>query len=455
MNNEVIYDEMKRITEYNLPSPLYRYKVDIIANGKYIPALRFQKLTIIADYEGDNFADKMSLRFSIDPLSYRQEVFPYRKNLRVRITRSQLDSAGDTGVTGEEEFWINKALLVDSPDPMLMNTSMESNNTDAEEISNAIDIRMELTELALETVRKAYASGVPRNSTPTQILKCFMGYKLDKSVSQSDLTDPSYEGIRGVEVSPPVNDSPIPHLLIPSNGRVLIPDLPNYLQNEKMGLYQFGCGTHLQDGRWYVFPLRNVKKRAGNGKRLVIVNISEQEMPTIENSYREEQDNLFVISTGQLNLKDNADIEQLNQGSAITYTLASSTLDKMAEVSKNKLTARGDSTVKTIGFHERETGVNNFVYTDEGMTENPYPYLSKLSKGLGRYITLEWHNSNHRLLHPGMSVSLLYMEQGIVKELVGTLSGVRTDILTPTEMITDNDYRSMSVLKLFLSNETE
>jgi len=447
--NEAIYSDITALANSRAPADIWKYEAEIITPDKDVEAIRVDGIHYNRDYVS-SYGDMVLITLTLGAFTYKRDIYPHRENLKIKVTRSRKGESGSDVSFGDVSYQIYTATLTTAPDIDKLAKLKESDRAAEDEAANQLDFTFQLNEEALFTSRLAEFGGIFRESTIKDVLRVGMGYGLNGGTSIGPLKEDTFTGIRGVEISEPANSGVIDPLIIPVGTRII--DLPDYIQ-KNYGIYSSGLGVYLQAGKWFVYPTRDYTLFNKKPSTLTIVNVPENEMPAIERSYRKDGKKIFVLSTGSSTMTDVSRSSMLNKGNGMRYVRASALMDLMGVPSENKVTLERDKTLKETSIAEPVNGHNNIRWAKGRITNNPYPEISNLTEGLGHELTLTWQNSNQSLLYPGMPVKVLYMKNGLVKESVGTLTGVQTVITTATTGMTDTEYRSNSTLKVFVKPE--
>lgn len=448
MSNASIYSDMQTLTGTEEGSHVWEYTVEIIADGEVIKATTVNRIDYNRDY-GNVYGSVISCMISIGYATFSTKIYPNRDALKVKIRRRKRLTEGNSADFTGAEYQTFTALLASPTDLGTTNRTSVSDRPYERELVEQVDVVFQLSELAMFEARMCQVGGIYRNATSTDLLRVLMAPALDGSQSTDSLALVDYNGIRGVDVVEPTNSIIHDHIIIPPETSLV--DLPEYLQHIK-GVYSSGIGYFLQDGIWSIWPLRDHTQFSKRKRTLTVVMLPESDTPFLERSYKLNGDNVFIISTGKVKLKDDVQSAELNSGNGIRYMRASALIDKMSSVKDNKSTLHRDDTLKTLLFNERKDGLNKAPFISGIFTDNPYPAISSASKGHARELVVQWINADHKLLYPGMPVKVLYEKEGVVEELMGTLSGVIATIATATDGIIDNSFYINVTMRILVTN---
>ena len=288
--------------------------------------------------------------------------------------------------------------------------------------------------------------GILKNVTMEEALVTLMGYGLNGEQGTEALKRPEYRGLRGVDVVPPSNTKRYKQIVIPVGTRIV--DLPNYLQS-RYGVYSTGIGRFLQNGRWYIFPIKDFNLFTKRSRTLTIANLPEAEVPAIDKTYMMRGDKLYVAATGQVIINDESEEMFHRVANGLRYFPSSNLLDDMSTPKDNTLTTRLSETLKEFTISERRDGLNQAYFVSGLYTDNPFRMVSEASGILGRFFDVTWFKSDHSLLYPGMPVKLLFVKGGVLRELSGVLVGSQVSVSQVEAGIGSRQYMGTTTLRIF------
>lgn len=393
----------------------------------------------------DSFAEVNMLSVQVPASLYADTIVPNSNNLKVRLTRKTNESTGRESDAPGTGVILYNAMLSDVSDPYA-NATGNGDSSQAVNSLQLVDLHIQLIRPYIDDLRVAEVGG----SFPDSRVGDVMGYKLcpdNTGVSDTALNSGTFEGIRGLDIDPPTNQSAYRNLEIPVGTRLT--KVPRYLQ-DRYGVYATGMGRFVDNGIWYVYPLADFTRFNRKKKTLTIVNIPASQANGLDQSYLYKAEQLTVFATGRSNQFDNSDQVQQTSGNIVNFTKASSLSTGMVRNDKNKAIPVLSETNKSFSVADRPKGDNKAVTTSGRFTDNPYKDASEQSMGLGSLMTFNWENSQPSLLYPGMPVKVQYSKGDDVQVKMGTLFSTETSISPSTSQFTDNDYRSVTKLFVFV-----
>lgn len=435
LEDPVIIEDFKRVLEKNTQSTFMDYKLILKTEEESLDVLRLDLLKFIRNYI-ENFKDDVVAMITLTRKEYIESLYPNREILTATLTRElKADDTADAN-SGSKIITDFNVELLDNIDIEAMAVDSSSTDDDQEDL---IEIALSLEVSSSTDVRWATVAGSFRDVSLADLCRL--------------LLKKHTKGVLGVDVVPPVNNVVYPCYLLPQGATKLV-DLPGYLQVTD-GLYATGCGSYLQNDIWYVFPLWDFTRFDKSLRTLTVVNLPQSDAPTLDSSYYEEDGNVFILSSGESKFKDIGLEVKDNLGEGIRYIRSSAIFDKMFDVSENKVTLNRDKTYKQLSVKERKDKITRALMHPDLITDNPYTELSKIARGQGRLIVVNWARADQSLLYPGMPVKFIYMKKGLPHSVKGTLVAVESTTTTESNSITDNHYLTSCQMTIFAENENE
>ena len=132
------------------------------------------------------------------------------------------------------------------------------------------------------------------------------------------------------------------------------------------------------------------------------------------------------MATGDVVQKDHSERRQMNEGNAYYHVNADRVMDVFSSSSANVTTVVDDD-------HEVQAAVESRIHTNflklskESITHNAFVENSRLARQVGSHVQLRWENADIDQVYPGMPVLLLYLLDGNIAKLYGTLQRIDQD----------------------------
>lgn len=395
-------------------------------------------------------ADSGKVRFKIGLGDYQARIFPNRGNLEFTLRKTLLNQEGSQkqrnsateivrykAIFNPKDNPVTTAGDVDSIDPVSLNTT------------GMATVTLELLDRAMEPLRIVTVNGVYRQVTPEKLIRNLLG-----ATSQKVRVD-GKPAIAGIDFIPPDNGELMPSVVIPDG--VHLTALPTYIHEKICGVYSRGIGTYLQtynnQRTWFVYPLYDPERMDKPGKRVVFYLAPQDRYPELDRSYEVKGDLLRVVITGGRTIQEKTDLDQMNEGAGYRMPDARAFMGKPVE-----LTPKGPKGNRTRLMHEvviakREDGLNYAPMVRGGPSSNPYTEQSRVSQqALGQFDVV-WENANPDLLFPGMPCKCLYLSQGEVVTIKGTVAFVHA-LSMRVEKGNSSGYRTTCRISLSVKPDT-
>ncbi len=396
----------------------------------------------------DNYAEDVQVTLAIGAGTYAKRIYPFQKSIDILLVSrpvGEISDAQDLERKSRSERYT--ATLIDTGNPII---EMSSRNTPSEEVLNLTDlytVTFQLVNKSLEKIRMVTVGGNYHNVKGEDVVKMWL-----TKGSQSVKVDQN-RLLKGVDMIPASNQKVREHVIIPQGTKLV--DLPHHVHFKCGGLYSSGLGYFLAGDYWFVYPCFDTTRFNEEGKTLTIINIPANRLPGIERTYREDGDNLVILSTGQVKFRDISNAEQLNAGNGVRFADADQLIDNFAASGDNKaIASRGATNSEFIG-QERANGQNLVVMSQRPINANPFVEYSALARRQGSMISLVWENSNRQMLHPGMPVRIMYLDDDVIKTLYGTLMHNHAYVETRAPGLTARRHFTNTMLGVFVKPLSE
>lgn len=442
-----IKQEIQQIINNGATPVHFDWSATILANGRTIPVQKILGIHTIRMYDS-NYSDDIRVQCAIPLGTYMNQVYPYRDNLVMTLYKTPTTETGGASVMSTPDIENHKlrATLVIPRDHQLEGNLKLMQNATAADLGVMHDVEFQLVDLALEQVRMQSVGSIMRKVTPGDAIKFFM-----TAISKTIEVDGA-NAIKGVEMVDPDNKIARDHIVLPHGLR--FSDVPGWIHEHMGGVYNGGFGFYLQAGYWYVYPLYNLDRWNSTPKNLTLLNVPANQMPGMDRTYRKTNNQLIVLLTGEAVHLDDTESLQLNKGNGLRFTDASKVLEGFGTAKNNKYSISRTQNNTEFLAAPRRTGLNNVQMSDRRITSNNFYEMSKMARRLGSHLNVKWEHSDPGSLYPGMPVKYIYVANGKINTVYGTLLRVHSFIGPTTPGILGGDYVSNSALTVFLDNGT-
>jgi hypothetical protein len=436
--------EVNQIANNGANPVWFSWSATIMANNVKVPILKIVQIDVKRNYD-KNYSDKVTVTCSIPAGVYQHQLYPYKDNLLMTLTKTPIgETSGTPSTTADIEGHQMRATLSDNSSKVIEGNSPYSQSQVAADLSALQTVSFQLIDLALEQIRMKSVGGVMTGATPGDSLRYFM-----TSLSQG-LKVPAQNQIRGVDMVTPDNTVVRDHVLVPHG--MPFADVPGHIHQNCGGIYNGGFGFYLQQGLWYIYPQHNTNRWATTPKNLTLINLPKNKMPNTERTYRKTNNQLIVLLTGNTQHQDDSDAKQLNQGNGTRFTDATKIMRGFGKALNNKFSVDRSANNNEFITQPRSTGLNNVQQSDRKITSNNFYELGKMARRQGGHILTEWQNSDPGSLYPGMPTKYIYTVNDQVIEVYGTLMACEHTYQQIGSGPNASRFTSNSALTIFIDN---
>jgi hypothetical protein len=439
-----IYWEIKTIIEDG-PKPISKfYTAKVHYDQESVDILKVLTVDFVKNFEV-NTGDQIQLEVMIPLGTYVKKIFPNKHKLEISLTVSPLNEAGDSTSKEDLQEVRYKAM------PVLQGMiSYEGSQYDiySEEALNNIEIlnvSFQLIDRSLEKLRLVTFGGIFRDCLNEDVLSVVLASETNEVLVEGK---PSIDTI---DIVPTVNQEKRAHTLIPQGTKLI--DVPNFIQKHCGGLNNTGVGSYISQKKWWVYPLFDTARFDEEyRKTLMVYKIPERKYSNIERTYRTDGNTTFILATGEINIKDDAEAEFLNSGNGFRQANADLFMGNGVTTTKDNVTNIKRSQVNDeLVIINREDGVNNALLSPTPISSNRFASMSLVTARNGGIINMVWENSNDSLLIPGMLAKIHYMDGNDLVVVNGVLLYCHTLVQLGSSGVTTNRHTTYSALGFFVT----
>lgn len=444
-----LYREVVSITNSTAVQPSFAWAAEVhLSDGTTYPFIKVLTVDIVENYEV-LYSSEVFLVGEMLGGTYAKKVFPNQNQLEVTLYQIPITSDGsalDTSTALKAERFT--ATL----NPSEGNPIIEGNgrNTPSEEVLNLtefVTVTFQLVDKAVEKMRAVMVGGTYRFTTVEKVLRTVMT-NASQSVMVEEMQRP-----KGVTMVPANNQTERDHIIIPQ-GTDLV-GLPAYIQAKCGGVYGAGLGYFYKNQQWYIYPCYDPNRDPSNDSTLTIINVPRNRFQFIERTYRNNNGHVVILAAGDVGVKDLSVAFQLNQGNGTRFSKADNFIDGFGTISDNKLYVSRAANTTEVVSEQRPNKTNLVRSNDNPITSNSFVAYSKLAKGLGSILSVEWQNSQPSFIFPGMLVRFMYLDGDSVKTLNGVILKSHHFSKLRGKGVVSNQYQTMSSLYIFITRPRE
>lgn len=446
-----ILTEFHKLINNNAPPVMFDYTCEVISKAGVYKPIKVLSVEFDRDYQ-NNYLDLVVIIIEVTRSALEEFLFNSRRGLKVNLSRTlkgteHQDIPGAMKTTRQYDAFMDKSIS----NKLVHNTAGETDSV-MSDLSETFLVPMQLMEPIELDMRYARGGGIYRDIKLTELITFSLSHGLSESEQRDKLLDDEYRGIRGVEVYPTENEKVYDFIMIPPKLNLM--DIPQYLQFNKT-VYGTGLGQYFNNGWWFIYPLMDTSRFLNETKTLTIVGISEDEIPTMERTYMYRSEQLYVFSTGSKVVVDNSENSAHEEFSGFEYWRSSLLLDSFIPKVDDSGEPKVEDLKRQITIDERSGELYNIKRPTMNFTDNPGKATTRLAAIRGRYMAVNWDNSDDTLLIPGMPVRLLNVQEDGPSEIYGTLLRAKTTINAGTTSLLDREFKRQTVLTVYLEPDSD
>jgi len=367
-----------------------------------------ESIEILSDFNS-NTSDYIVASFLMGMGDFIKDVYPYRDNLNLTITR----------IIGKVKSTYTYRFIILNNNGNISGTRYSQSSR--EELNKLEQVRVvgQCVDRVSETLRLQFVSGIYTNTNVEDVLKSMMLSNIRTAKSVLGNINIQYHLVK------PDNNKVYNHIKIPTGTNVL--QLPTYLQNNDYGVYNGNIGTYVKiHEKWnkdkyntltnlYVYPLYDSKLFDNSKRKLIIYGVTSAKFDHVENTYLVDGDILSIIAGINTTSYDDGENKLTDKGIGFT------TSNPEALLTSNNITSDTSSYVEMTSLNQttldknRKDGLNTTQYI--GPDANHFKYRSDIVKNTMMHYTVQWNFCDPDLIFPGMPVMYVFKDgtAGIVK----------------------------------------
>lgn len=407
LHNSPLFYELNLIYRESESARYYSYEAVISTEAEDIDVLKVISVDWIRDYK-NAVTDEIMIEVALASGTYLKRIMPFKENLKMVLTKRPIGGGnGDKDIVVQEFI----AILVDQNQKETLGSNPATATEMAANQSDMHKVFFQLQEVVYEQVRTAMVGGVPRRTTPFDLLISLLFNSIN------DLEVDVENKILGVNAVPPSNTTVREQIIIPHG--VPLTDLAGLLQTQLGGIYSAGIGCYLQRNYWHVWPLYDSTRYDIVEKTALFIILPDGKNQGTERTYRKTDRHFVAVITGAVSKVDASEGALLNAGGAVRFADTNNMMESFVETKGNKSVAkRSFNNNEYVGVKRRTPSTMSRVSTKLNHS-NPYNEASKLAARAGAFITMAWENSNPDLITPDLQCEIGFTVDGAPKFING------------------------------------
>ena len=448
-----LFTELQELIEAKQEPVKFDMSVVFLLKDKQYEANRVHEVIFSTDAK-DGIGERVTADVEIGLGTYNHILYPNRHVLQAVVVRTPTSGNGKIGLITDvrSQTTVYDCTLVESGSSLVTDAgNMISDFKDSDDKAMT-KFSIELVESRLNLYRLEEVSGIFRDVTVTDVLNllCGSNYAKDNAprtaISQNDWLSGDYTGVIGCEIVPADNERVYDHIVIPVGTKLI--DLPDYLQ-VTYGVYKNGLGNFLWQGMLLVYPLTDTERVAKTSSNLTVGRIPPDSYPGVETTYKiEPNGRVMALATDNVKHTDPTDWNMLNKGCGVRFFNADMMFDESAETKPADATTAGIDLMTDLTVLERSDGLIYRPTSNRAITANPYHEESQAKANTVGVLMVNWDNSDHRAMYPGMPTKYLFKVGEEIIELHGTLLGYDTTYVAGDSGYDKKPFLSKTVMSI-------
>lgn len=414
--SSTVWLEVQRIIASSDGAKLFDYKGVLHTEKEDIGVWDLNPIITECDYL-KNYGETKKIQFKIGLGDYIARLFPFRDNLEFTIKRTPM---GDSGTQRKKNSTIlvtrYKAIFNPKNNPSVGASDLQLQHLETLNISDMVEVQIELLERSLEPLRIKTTSGAYQNQTMEALLRSVIGHE-----TQQVLVD-GKPSIDALEIVPPDNGSVIPHVIL-ADGTELM-NLTTFLQKD-IGIYNRGIGTYYKkyNGKrtLFVYPTYDTSRANGNDVKAVFYAVPQEKLPQLDRSCMVDGNIVKIAVTAQRLYTDSAELAMMNKGNGFRMADAGAFMKKPVQYDDNGPKANRARVNNEMVIKNRKDGLDYAKVVNGGPSSNPYFQKSLIWENTLGQIDLVWENADEELIYPGMPCKYVYLSHGKAVTVNGTI----------------------------------
>lgn len=394
----------------------------------------------------DAFADEVLVTVQMPLGVYSRQIYPNRLNLEITLSKVPMDEISDA-VNTEKKIESERfsAVLIDHSKSPTIAQGAESNNQEALDLAQIINVNFQVYDKALEQLRVMITGTVCRKTTVQESLLTILTNQAATAIVDKN------RAVVGIEMIEADNKDVKGQIVI-KQGTLLI-DTPDFMQS-RIGVYNAGIGSYIQNKYWYIYPIYNAGSFNKRAKTLTVLVLPKRKFSHIERTFKVNGKALTILATGETGFKDDAGRFYLNHGNGVRFSDASALMDCNSAATDNKLKLNRNSNNSEFTSDTIIGNINNAPLSADNITSNPFRQYSLLASRNGGMFKCVWENSDSSIIIPGMVAKIVYSDLEEIKTIYGVVHK-STSVNHKAGGFGNNKFKNQTVLDIFVNSQLE
>lgn len=382
-------------------------------------------ITIVRNYV-EKISDYIEIQLSVHLGTYIYDIYKYLDNIEVTLITHKQKYKDKKPFITKERYKAVYLVEKNSAIPTQVNQSKDDLNQNL-----PIVITLQLLDRSVETLRIKTTQGNfdtklnPKNKdmSPKAFLKSIISEEANKILIENK------PALDNISIEEPDQKDQLTSVTIPSYTRIV--ELPEYLQEKDIGVYNAGIGNYIQNfgtdhytfkKTFFIYSLYDAKKYDKAEYKIIFYNPTSSSIALTDITYKNEDKVLKVIPYTMSKINDMKGSMTMSRGSGFRISNANSYMKKPVEMTEDGPKFKRDQLNTEVTYKDRQDNLN--FAPNRSVSANQLSLASEILKNSGSYITLEVGNLDPDFISPGAPCKIMYEDhENKVKEAFGVIHG--------------------------------
>lgn len=409
-------------SKYN---PIFSFETKLHTIDKdldYKDGLTLVDFHIVRDYV-ENISDYIEIRLSIPLGTFLYDVYNYLENIEVTLITTKQLTKDNEPFTVKERYKAAYLLDRNIDIPNMITQSKDDLNNQM-----PVVIALQLLDRSSEVIRVKTTQGnfdLSINKNRSMAISDFFKSVISEEVNKVLIENKPV--IDSLDIEEPDNKEKLKSLTIPSYTRIV--ELPYYIQNKNIGVYNGGIGIYIQrfgtdyfnyKKSLFIYSLYNVNKYNNSEYKTIFYAPMTSVNSAIGISYKYKDKILRILPFNITKINDAKETNIMSTGGGFRVANANSFMKKPVIMKPTGPVFKKDSLNTEVIFKDRADGLN--YAPNKNITSNQFKLASDILKKAGVYVDIEVSNIDHDFISPNSKCKIVYEDRyGKIKEAFGVI----------------------------------
>jgi hypothetical protein len=379
-------------------------------------------INIIRDYT-ENISDYIEIQLSMHLGTYVYDVYKQLHNIEVTLITYRQMYQGKKPFISKERYKAVYLIEKNTAIPTVINQSKDDLNQNL-----PITITLQLVDRSVETIRVKTTQGNfdkkinPKNTdmSPKAFMKSIFSEECDKILIENK------PAIDLISIEEPDNKDELKAITLSSYTRII--EIPEYLQNENIGVYNAGIGCYIQkfglDHYTYkkilfIYSLFDPKKYDDAEYKMIFYVPVASNLSMLDNTYKYKDKTLKMLPYTMSKINDQKETNVMSTGSGFRSSNAASYMKKPVEITEEGPVFNRNRLNTEVIYKDRKDNLN--YAPNRAVVGNQFAMVSQIVEKVGNYVTLEVSNIDHDFIYPGACKINYEDDENKIKEVKGVV----------------------------------